>query len=66
MEATRYWIGVLMVSVGPAVLLFWFSVHPFIAFWRRVGAKTTLTIHFAGMVVIAGTLMSYRAVTCAC
>ena len=60
MEATRYWVGVAMVSFGPAVILFWFSVHPFIAFWRGVGAKTTLAVHLVGMFVVAGTLISYR------
>lgn len=60
MEATRFWVGVFMVSFGPAAILFWFSIHLFIAFWRRVGATITLGIHFAGMTVIAGTLVFYR------
>ena len=60
MEATRYWVGVAMVSFGFASILFWSSVHPFIAFWRRVGVRTTLAVHFAGMLVVAGTLISYR------
>ena len=49
-----------MVSFGPAAILFWFSIHPFIAFWRRVGAKTTLVVHFAGMIAVAGMLIAYR------
>ena len=49
-----------MVSFGPAAILFWFSVHPLISFWRRVGAKTTLAIHFAGMVAVGGTLIGFR------
>ena len=62
MEAARYWVGVAMVSFGPAAILFWLSVHPFIACWRRVGTKTTLAIHSAGMIVVAGMLIYYRAV----
>ena len=49
-----------MVSFGPAAILVWLSVHPFIAFWRNVGAKITLAGHFAGMFVVVGTLISYR------
>jgi protein-S-isoprenylcysteine O-methyltransferase Ste14 len=60
MEVARYWVGVLMVSFGPAAILFWFSIHPFIAFWRRVGAKTTLVIHLAGVIAVAGMLIAYR------
>jgi protein-S-isoprenylcysteine O-methyltransferase Ste14 len=60
MDVVRYWVGVLIVSFGPAAILFWFSIHPFISFWRRVGAKTTLVIHFAGLVVAAGVLIAYR------
>jgi protein-S-isoprenylcysteine O-methyltransferase Ste14 len=47
-----------MVSFGPAAILFWFSIHPFVSFWRRVGAKTTLVIHFAGMVAVGGGLIA--------
>jgi protein-S-isoprenylcysteine O-methyltransferase Ste14 len=49
-----------MTSCGPAAVVFWFSVHPFIDLWRRVGAKTTLAIHFAGMLLVAGTLVYFR------
>ena len=62
MEAIRYWVGAAMVAFGPASIVFWFSVHPFIAFWRRVGARTTLAIHFTAMLLTGGTLMSFHAV----
>jgi protein-S-isoprenylcysteine O-methyltransferase Ste14 len=62
MEATRYWVGIAMVAFGPVTIAFWFSVHPFIAFWRRVGAKTTLAIHCTAMFLIGSTLMSFHAV----
>lgn len=60
MEIARYWVGVGMVSFAPAAILFWFSVHPFIAFWRHAGAKITLAVHGAGMFVVVGTLISHR------
>ncbi len=60
MEATRYWVGVGMISFGPAALLFWFSFHPFLSFWRRIGTQATLAVLFSGMFVVVGTLISYR------
>ena len=49
-----------MLSFDPAAILFWFLVCPFIASWRRAGAKMTLVVHFVGMFVVLGTLISYR------
>lgn len=37
MGTARYWIGVLLVVSMPPAILWWFVVHPFIGFWRRVG-----------------------------
>ena len=62
MAATRYWVGAAMVAFGPVSVLFWFSIDPFIAFWRRVGARMTLVIHFAAMFVSGGTLLFFHAV----
>jgi protein-S-isoprenylcysteine O-methyltransferase Ste14 len=41
MSTVRYVIGViLLVSLPPGILL-WFAIHPFIRFWRRLGAVWT-------------------------
>ncbi|HVT15215.1 MAG TPA: isoprenylcysteine carboxylmethyltransferase family protein [Thermoanaerobaculia bacterium] len=37
----RYAMGVLLAVAVPPALLYWFIVHPFIGFWRRVGARRT-------------------------
>lgn len=40
-DTFRYAMGcVLAISLPPSIA-YWFIVHPFIAFWRRVGAKGT-------------------------
>lgn len=44
MDTARYLVAVLVVSWLPPALVWWFVVHPFISFWRRVGAKATLWI----------------------
>jgi len=40
-SVVRYVMGVLLVVSLPPALLYWFIVHPFIGFWRRVGARRT-------------------------
>ena len=40
-DLARYVIGALLVISLPPAIAYWFIVHPFIAFWRRVGVKAT-------------------------
>ena len=44
MDTARYVIGVLIVTFLPPGLIWWFAVHPFVAFWRKFGPRTTLTV----------------------
>jgi protein-S-isoprenylcysteine O-methyltransferase Ste14 len=54
-DAARYWLAVLLVVSMPAGLVYWFIVHPFIAFWRRVGVvKTYVVLSIVGVAMIAG------------
>jgi protein-S-isoprenylcysteine O-methyltransferase Ste14 len=39
MGSVRYWVGVLLVVSLPPGIIWWFVVHPFIGFWRRLGAR---------------------------
>ncbi len=41
LSVARYGIGVLLAISMPPAIAYWFIVHPFIAFWRRVGMKPT-------------------------
>ena len=52
MDTTRYAVGVLVVTFMPPGMLWWFLIHPFIGFWRRVGATVTLTV--MGVIGVAG------------
>lgn len=38
----RYVFGVLTVVGVPPAIVWWYLVHPFVGFWRRVGARGTL------------------------
>lgn len=55
MDTARYIVGVLLVTFVPPGMAWWFIVHPFIDFWRRVGALSTLFIVTA--VALAGVAM---------
>lgn len=58
MDTVRYYLALLMLAAVPPSVIFWFSIHPFIRFWRRVGARLTLVIHYGAM--IAATLLVLR------
>ena len=44
MDTARYFVGCLLVIGLPPGMAWWFVIHPFIEFWRRVGAGPTLVL----------------------
>jgi protein-S-isoprenylcysteine O-methyltransferase Ste14 len=44
MDALRYCLAVGLVIFMPALLLYWLLLHPFVRFWRRLGAGLSLAI----------------------
>ena len=44
MSTARYMIAVLLVISLPPALAWWFVIHPFVGFWRRVGKPITYTV----------------------
>ena len=53
MDRVRYVAALLVLISMPGALLYWFSIHPFVRFWRGVGARVTLALHM-GMIVVVG------------
>ena len=53
MDRVRYVAALLELISMPGALLYWFSIHPFVRFWRGVGARVTLALHM-GMIVVVG------------
>lgn len=43
-DPLRYWIAVLLVVAMPPAVLWWFLIHPFVSFWRKLGSRWTMTI----------------------
>jgi hypothetical protein len=37
MDTFRHVLTLLMLMFMPGAVLFWFLVHPFVRFWRRLG-----------------------------
>lgn len=47
MNLVRYVLAWILVVMLPPAILYWFAVHPFAAFWRRVGRWVGLSAAFA-------------------
>lgn len=45
----------------PGGVLYWVSIHPFIRFWRRLGPRVTLAIHFFFMSLLGLVFFLFRA-----
>ena len=65
MNAFRYWLAMLTLMFMPGAVLFWFLVHPFVRFWRRIGLRRAVAIHYtllaifvAGVFLLRNTLLA--------
>ena len=60
MDTARRVLGILLAISLPPALIYWFVVHPFIAFWRKLGTMTTYIIVASGFVGMAAWLYTVR------
>ena len=58
MDTARYLLALIVIITFPAGLPFWFLVHGFIGFWRRVGLLTTYVAMTVLMLVIGVAMYS--------
>jgi protein-S-isoprenylcysteine O-methyltransferase Ste14 len=65
MNTFRYVLAMLMLMFMPGAVLFWFVIHPFIRFWRRIGLRRSgailtalLTVFAAGVFLLRKTLLA--------
>jgi protein-S-isoprenylcysteine O-methyltransferase Ste14 len=56
----RYWLGVLMIITTPPAIIYWYVVHPFVGFWRRLGKVPSLVILSAGFALMGYGLFLIR------
>lgn len=59
-DQVRYVFALLWLLSFP-VLFLWIAVHPFVAFWRRMGLAATYTILLAGVAALSALLFAVRA-----
>jgi protein-S-isoprenylcysteine O-methyltransferase Ste14 len=59
-DRIRYAIALLLLLTGPGAVLFWFPIHPFARFWRRVGATWGYAAGGAVYAASAAILATYR------
>jgi protein-S-isoprenylcysteine O-methyltransferase Ste14 len=52
MDRIRYALAVLVVATIPPGIVWWYLVHPFVGFWRRLGSRVTLWLVGAAMVAM--------------
>ena len=58
MNTFRHVLTLLMLMFMPGAVLFWFLVHPFIRFWRRLGLRRAMAIYYTLMVAfVAGVFL---------
>ena len=60
MDTFRYVLGALLVAGLPPGLAWWFFVHPFVGFWRRLGVRVTMTVMVVFFIVTVWPLFSWR------
>jgi protein-S-isoprenylcysteine O-methyltransferase Ste14 len=59
-DRIRYAMALVILVAGPGAVLFWFPIHPFARFWRRVGARWAYTVGVGVYAVSAAILTTHR------
>lgn len=60
MDTARHVIAVLLLISGFPALLFWFVIHPFARFWRRVGHRRAYAVATSVVVLLGWVLFQRR------
>ena len=60
MNEFRYYLALLVVMGVPGAFAFWFSIHPFVEFWRRVGVRWTYIFHSGLLLAVAAVMFHLR------
>ncbi len=60
MDKVAYFLALLIYLMVPPAFGFWFLVHPFIAFWRRLGVVRAYLLLSVAMLIAVATLYFVR------
>lgn len=58
MDTLRHGLALILLLVLPPLLLYWFLIHPFHRFWRRIGLRASYLI--IATPIVAAALLLYR------
>jgi protein-S-isoprenylcysteine O-methyltransferase Ste14 len=61
MDSVRYFLALLVLVSVPPALCFWLIVHPWIGFWRKLGATRTFVLVTSPLAALAVGLFAVRA-----
>ncbi|MGD0776860.1 MAG: hypothetical protein ABSC05_28925 [Candidatus Solibacter sp.] len=53
MDRVRYGLALAALMTVPGGLLYWFSIHPFVRFWRSLGARAAVALHIVMLAALA-------------
>ena len=59
MDTLRHGLALILLLVLPPLLLYWFLIHPFHRFWRRIGLRASYLI--IATPIFGAALLLYRA-----
>ncbi len=60
METVAYFMALLVVVSVPPAIFYWFLIHPFARFWRRLGTWPTFTVVAAVCLAFAVAIFRFR------
>jgi len=59
-DTARYWLALVLVVSIPPGFLYWFVIHPFAGFWRRLGPVKTHMIVAPAMILVGFGIYQFR------
>jgi len=59
-DTARYWLALVLVVSIPPGFLYWFVIHPFARFWRRLGPLKTHLIVAPAMILVGFGIYLFR------
>jgi protein-S-isoprenylcysteine O-methyltransferase Ste14 len=59
-DAARYYLALILVVTYPPAFAVWFVIHPFIGFWRRMGAAATYAVTMPAALAVCYLIFRFR------
>jgi protein-S-isoprenylcysteine O-methyltransferase Ste14 len=60
MDGFRHVVAILLAVMAPPAVAYWFAIHPFVGFWRRLGLKPSLAVLWTGFAAVMWACWHFR------